>query len=224
MKNKNGSKYRGKMRACSEQTRQGKARQGMHQCLAAMRYINQNPPRFYYYCFLFRFFFQLRLMPNLKKIRYGIPSATAAHPDPEADALEDYMVTTHYYTEEGGVCLFVHQARCVFLVLVNSSSCRFSSSSGYSSTGYLGHLFACVLQVQQLSCSYFLQLGSSLGSFRTECPRKGRYIPPVFFWWPNHPRGFVSRRLLSSHYYFVCTYSYRYYINTFNDKLRKVLS
>ncbi|CAM9242417.1 unnamed protein product [Pylaiella littoralis] len=31
---------------------------------------------------------------------YGIPSATAARPDPEGYALENYMVTTPYYTEE----------------------------------------------------------------------------------------------------------------------------
>lgn len=33
--------------------------------------------------------------------RYGIPAATLAHPDPEGEAIGDYMVTIPYYTEEG---------------------------------------------------------------------------------------------------------------------------
>eukprot|EP00752_Nemacystus_decipiens_P008745 g7806.t1 len=35
-------------------------------------------------------------------IRYGLTPATVAHPDPEGEAIGDYMVTTPYYTEEGG--------------------------------------------------------------------------------------------------------------------------
>eukprot|EP00903_Cladosiphon_okamuranus_P006860 g6681.t1 len=33
-------------------------------------------------------------------IRYGISPATIAHPDPEREAIGDYMITTPYYTEE----------------------------------------------------------------------------------------------------------------------------
>lgn len=33
--------------------------------------------------------------------RYGISTATLAHPDPEGEAIGEYMVTTPYYTEEG---------------------------------------------------------------------------------------------------------------------------
>ncbi|CAM9281329.1 unnamed protein product [Scytosiphon promiscuus] len=33
-------------------------------------------------------------------IRYGLPQATVANPDPEGDAMDDYMATTTFYTEE----------------------------------------------------------------------------------------------------------------------------